>query len=374
MSLRLSGRAAALRRTEIREIFDAAPPDAIQLGLGQPDLVTPPAGALGGIAAIAAGRTGYGATAGSPELRDVLAERHGAEADQVLVTVGSQEAMFLACLALCDPGDEVLYPDPGYPAYPVVAGLVGARGVGYPVRGQAGFRVQADDVLDRITARTRAVILCGPSNPTGAIPDREQLERLVDGLGSRGVPWISDEIYAAFDWCGRFRSPRALRPDGGLVISSASKDVSMAGWRVGWVVGPRAVMPRLVAAHQYIVTCAPTISQAAAAAALGARGAAAREEIVERFRGRRRTMGAALGTVPGVRFVEPDGAFYYFADVSEHGDSREVARRILDRCNVVTIPGEAFGPGGAGYLRISFAASRATIQEGIGRIAREMAG
>lgn len=372
MTLRLSRKVMALQRTEIRRIFEAAPADAIQLGLGQPDLASPDVVGLGGIAAIAAGRTGYSATAGTSRLRELLAARHGARPEEVLVTVGSQEAMYLGCMALADPGDEILYPDPGYPAYPVVADLVGARGVPYPVRAEGGFRVDPDELLGRLSGRTRVAILCSPSNPTGAVTGRTATSAIVTELGRRGVPWISDEIYAAFDWRGAFVSPRSLDPGGGLVVSSVSKDVAMAGWRIGWTVGPEEVIRRLTAAHQYVVTCASTVSQLAAEAAFSPAGERSRTEVVERFRRRREAMAEGLAQVPDVRFEKPDGAFYFFVDVSAHGDSRAVARRLLERCRVVTIPGEAFGAGGAGYLRISFAAPIATIREGLARIAAEL--
>jgi len=373
--IRPSARVSRLERTLIRQIFESAPPDAINFGLGQPDLPTPPALALAGIDGITRGRTGYTATAGDVELRRRIAALypgHASGVDDVIVTVGSQEAMFAACLALLDPGDEVLFPDPGYPAYPVVARLCGAEPVPYPLRPERRFRLDADDVLERLGPRTRAVILCSPSNPTGACAERAELERLVAELGRREVPWISDELYAQFDWDGRFVTPAALAPGGGLIVSSLSKDVSMAGWRVGWVVAPTPVAQRLVAVHQCLVTCAPAISQHAALAVFSAEGAAARREVVERFRRRRALMAEGLERIPGARVEPPDGAFYFFLDVSRHGDALELARRLIERRRVVTIPGAAFGATAPGYLRLSFAADEAAIVEGTRRIAEEL--
>ena len=198
MILRPAQRMEGIERTLIRRIFDAAPPDAIQLGLGQPDLVSPPSICLSGIQAIAEGRTGYTSTAGDPELRAAVAARYRPwieGADGVAITIGSQEAMFAACLTLLDPGDEVLYPDPGYPAYPVVARLVGATAVPYPLRPERAYRLAAEDVLSRIRERTRLAIVCSPGNPTGAIHRREDLEALCAGLAGAGVGWLSDEIY-----------------------------------------------------------------------------------------------------------------------------------------------------------------------------------
>lgn len=375
MTLRPANRVANLERTLIRQIFDSAPADAINLGLGQPDLPTPAVAALGGVGAIAAGKTGYTSTAGDPELRAALARHYDGVAsgpDGVLVTVGSQEAMFASCMALLDPGDELLYPDPGYPAYPMVARLIGARGVPYPLRSDRAFQLDPADVEQRITSRTRAVILCAPSNPTGAGIDDRDLERIVEMLAARGIAWLSDEIYSAFYYAGTFRSPGEIAPGGGLVISSLSKDLSMTGWRVGWVIGEPALLSRIVATHQYVVTCACSVSQRAALAAFSPAGARARSAYVERFRERRDLMGEALSRLPGIRFHRPDGAFYYFVDVSCYGDAVSLCRRILERRNVVTIPGDAFGEGGRGFMRISFAADSQAIREGLRRIGEEL--
>lgn len=376
MSVTPARRVSRLERTLIRRIFDAAPRDAINLGLGQPDLATPVAVCVAGIEAIRTGRTRYTATAGDPTLREAIAGRYGSfarGAEQVVVTVGSQEAMFAALLCLVDPGDEVLFPDPGYPAYPVAAELVGALPIPYPLRKDRGFRIDPRDVESRLGERTRAVILCSPSNPTGAIHRAEDLERIVRLLDRRGVPWISDEIYAGQVYGGEAPSPRRWSDDGGLIVSGLSKEFSMTGWRVGWVVGPGHLVERLTAVHQYLVTCASSISQAAAQAAFTEAGADAAREYLEIFRRRRDLMAAELSRIPGIRFEMPDGAFYFFVDVSDYGSSLTLGRRILERCNVVTVPGEAFGDGGRGYLRISFAATENDIVQGVRAIRRELA-
>lgn len=377
MKIRPAARVAGLERTLIRQIFDSAPAGAINLGLGQPDLPTPEVVALQGVSAIASGRTAYTSTAGDPELRQAIAERYPDIADGpegVVVTVGSQQAMYVACLGLADPGDEILYPDPGYPAYPVVAELAGARGVSYPLDLRRGFRLDPEEVASRLTPGTRAVILCTPSNPTGAAIERRDLAELTRVLEQRGIPWISDEIYSAFSYDGPFVSPADLAPTGGLVISGLSKDVSMAGWRIGWIAGPREILARLVAVHQYLVTCASSVSQRAALAAFTPAGNEARRRYVEVFRRRRELMARELRAIPGLEVIPPDGAFYYFVDVSRHGDSLELARRLLRDAGVITIPGEAFGAQGRGFLRISFAASDEAIREGVRRIGHVLGG
>jgi aspartate/methionine/tyrosine aminotransferase len=378
VSVRTARRLRGMERTLIRRIFDAAPPDAINLGLGQPDLPTPAVASLAGIAGIVDGRTGYTPTAGETTLRDAIAASHGPFASgpaNVLVTVGSQEAMFAAFLALLDEGDELLYPDPGYPAYSGIARLLGARPVSYPVRAERAFRVDPDDVIGRLTPKSRLVVLCSPSNPTGAVTPRTDLCSLIGELEQRGVAWLSDEIYADFSYREAFVSASACSGgNGGLVVSGPSKGFSMTGWRVGWVVGAAKIISRLTTVHQYLVTCAPSISQAAAMATFSPRGRSERRRYGAILRRRREIMGEELRSLSGVRPVEPDGAFYYFVDVSRYGSSIELARRLLDRRKVITIPGEAFGENCAGWLRLSFACSEDGIREGLSRIREELAG
>jgi aspartate aminotransferase len=370
-------RMAGIRRTLIREIFDSAPPGAINLGLGQPDLPTPAVAALAGIGAIVEGRTGYTSTSGDPELRAAVARRYAkltSGPEGVVITVGSQEALFAASLTLVDAGQEVLYPDPGYPAYAAVARLLGAVPVPYPLRREHGFRLRADDVVERLSPRTAVVILSAPGNPTGACHRAVELARLLGVLAERDVPWISDEVYAGLCYDPDAAAPVDHARSAGLVISSLSKDMSMTGWRVGWVAGPPALIARVVAAHQYLVTCAPSVSQRAALAAFTPAGVAVQRAYLERFAARRTLMGAELARIPRIRFDPPDGAFYYFVDVAAYGDCLELSRRILARRGVITIPGVAFGEGGRGNLRLSFAATEEHIRQGIAAIAAELRG
>ncbi len=374
MTLSAGRRMQGVERTLIRRIFDAAPPGALNLGLGQPDLATPPRLALAGIDGIARGRTAYTSTAGDPALRAAIAARYGRTPESVVVTVGSQEAVFATVLTLADPDDEVLYPDPGYPAYPAVARLVGARPVAYPLRPERGFRVDPDDVASRISARTRLVIFCSPSNPTGAVDSREDLERAAGILRERGVAWLSDEIYGGFAYEGPAPSLREIDPEGGVVVSGLSKDLSMTGWRIGWAVAPPHVAAKIAAAHQYIVSCASSVSQAAALAAFGPDGDAERAAHLEVFRRRRALMAAEVAKIPGIRFALPEGAFYFFVDVSAHGSSLDIARRVLERKKVIVVPGEAFGDNASGWLRISYAADDDAIVRGIRALGDELAG
>ncbi len=365
-------RVASLQRTRIRRIFDEAPGDAINLGLGQPDLPTPAAICLAGVAGIARGRTAYTTTAGDPELRERIASAYpgfATGAGSVVVQVGSQEALFCSVMALADPGDEVLVPDPGYPAYAGVVRLAGATPIAYGLSAARGFRLDIADVEPRLTDRTRAVVLCSPGNPTGAIHRAEDVRRVCALLERRGIAWISDEIYSAFCYVGTVTSP-ARYSRGGVVVSGLSKSLSMTGWRIGWAVTDPSLAERISAVHQHLVTCAPSISQAAALAAFDERGRSDERRVLEVFRRRRERMARELARVPGIRWEPPDGAFYFFVRIDGLEDSDALSRRILERERVITIPGSAFGPGGEGHLRLSFAASEGDIVTGVRAIAR----
>jgi aspartate/methionine/tyrosine aminotransferase len=377
MSLRIARRLDGLDRTLIRRIFDSAPGGAVNLGLGEPEIPTPEAIALAGVGGIASGRTGYTSTAGMEELRAAVARRYGRAVEGpegILVTSGSQEALFACCMALLDPGDEVLYPDPGYPSYPIVARLIGARAVAYKPSRERGFRPGFADLEPHLTDRTRLVILNLPSNPTGACLPRDEMRRLLERIRERGVAWLSDEIYAGLRYDSEPLSALDLDVEGGLVISGLSKEFSMTGWRIGWIAGDPSVLARLLPVHQQLVTCASSLSQHAALRAFTREGDRARERILETFRNRRDLMRDELSRIPGLVCEPPDGAFYFFVDVAEYGDDLELCRRILERRRVITIPGRAFGAAGKGFVRLSFAATEESIRSGVEGIRRELAG
>lgn len=367
-------RARGIRRTLIRRMFDEAGPDAINLGLGEPDLATPGVIADAGVEAIRSGDTRYTATAGDPELRRAIAARSGQDPDRIVVTAGSQEALFIAVMALVGAGDEVLVPDPGYPAYGTLVALAGGRAVPYPLRRERAYRVDPLDVDACCTAATRAVVLCSPGNPTGAVHDDADLARITASLAERGVAWISDEVYREVRFHpGRVPSPADHDPDGGVVVSGFSKDLSMTGWRIGWAATPPGLVEAMVAIHQHVLTCAPSIAQRAATVAAGPDGDRARGEHLEVLTRRRACMLDALADAPGIEAAPPDGGLFCFVAVQGCRDSLALATRLLREHGVLTIPGVAFGPGGEGGIRLSFAASEDEIRAGVARFLRGIA-
>ena len=376
MSIPTASRLNGFRKTLIRRIYEAAPEGAINLGLGEPPGPTPAEVAEGGLQAIRKGETGYTPTAGRRDLlQTIAAGRSGTVLpEDVVVTAGSQEALFAALMLFVEPGREVLVPDPGYPAYPNIVQLLGGVPRRYPLLPSSGYRLDAADVLAMTSGATCAVILNAPGNPTGAVHRREELERLVAGLAERDVPFISDEIYAGLSWGDPAVSPLALSPSGGIAVSGLSKSHAMTGWRIGWAIAPPGLAEPLAAVHQHLVTCAPSISQGAALAALQPAGVEAAGRIRDRLARRRQRMDLELRSVPGIRYRLPDGGFYYFIQVEGCTDSEELALAILDKERVITIPGAAFGPGGEGCLRLSHAASDDDIVSGVAGIRRVLGG
>ena len=334
----------ALSKSLIRQVFDAAPASAINLGLGMPDLPVPQVVAEAVAAEAGSLSAPYTPNAGMMELRELVARRYGASVEQVVITAGVQEGLFCVLSSLAGPGDEILVPDPGFPAYAMIATVAGASVARYPCGETEGFRPTAKALEASITERTRAVVLNSPGNPTGAV--MEDAEGIADLLRSRAIPWVSDEIYDGFVWRGQHAGMPA---DAGFVLSGLSKTANLMGWRLGWVVMPDAWAPKLTAVHQSVATCASRLAQVAGIAALKG----AQDEIeanAATFRARRDRVRQLLAEA-GLNHAPLDGAFYAFVKVG--GDDVALAYDLLKR-GVITIPGTGFGPGGAGWLRIAY--------------------
>lgn len=357
--------------TLIRRVYEGAPAGCINLGLGQPIDPAPEAAIAAAKAVLDRRVVAYSPTAGLPELRAALARRvYGGRAEGVLVTSGSQEALWVTLMGLVEPGEDVLFAEPGYPAYRMVTEMIGARAVAVPSRFEASWRLEPEAVEAAWTDRTRAVIVGSPANPTGMFANaQEGMERIHAICRERGAWFVADEIYAPI----RFATPhRPLHELGERVVAigGMSKAFSGTGFRIGWIHALPEIVSGLLPLHQQVALCAPTMGQHAALASLESWGAPLEAELHARYAPRRRAMVDALAAIPGIRFHEPEGAFYVFVDVSRYAtDTLALALRLRDEARVITAPGESFGAAGTGFLRLSFVADAAQIREGVERIA-----
>jgi len=379
MSPRIASRVAGLRRTLIREIFESAPPDALNLGLGQPDL-EPPAVLREALARAAReGPSGYGPTAGDAVLRELVASSYAPFArgpGDAVITVGCQQATFVALGCLVDAGDEVLLPDPAFPGAARATEAWGGRPRPYPLRAERGFHLDPDEVISALTPQTRAVVVITPSNPTGTVEPAASLERLVDETARREIALLIDDTYATMYWLADGRAPGAPpRPLPHVVVCGGlSKSVALTGWRVGWVVCPDAeFVSRVVALQQTLLTCAPTPTQRAARVAFSTEGEAAAREVRGVFRRRRDLVARTLGARAEVRMAPLEGAFYAWVDASRAGGGAGFARRLLAEEKIVVIPGEAFGSTAPDWLRISYAQEDAALERALVLIASRLA-
>ena len=374
----VSARLRGVEKTLIRRMHDLSGPDCIDLGLGELRFPTPRAIVDHVKENLSSWKLGYTPNEGYGELRELIAKKSEVPtaAERICVTVGAQEALLAVLMVVVDAGDEILVPDPGFPAYASLVKIAGGAPKNYPLRPDHGFRLQAEDVLGSITGRTKAVILNSPNNPTGAVYDPEVLKKLAEGLRTMGILAISDEVYKEISFGAR-PDTIARYTDRCAVIDSFSKSFCLTGWRIGWCAVPMDLIKPLASFHQLAVTCVPAISQRAAAFAL--RGAAdeERRRNLEELRRRRGLAMKCLAEQTDLTYVPPEGAFYLFVDVSDKsgrfGSSLDIALEFLKKERVVVIPGVAFGPRGEGYLRLSFAAEPADLEEGIRRLGRFLA-
>ncbi|MCA9319828.1 MAG: pyridoxal phosphate-dependent aminotransferase [Planctomycetes bacterium] len=353
----------------IRQVSDGAPPDAIPFGLGEPTWDLPQAAreALARTPALCS----YGPQVGRIELRRAIAARYHARPEDVVVTNGTQEALYVVCQAYLDPGDEVLVPDPGFVGYRGVARLAGAQAVSYGLSQDGRFRLCAETLTAALDAHPRAKLcLIGhPANPTGGGADLETLKRVAAACRERGVLLVSDEVYREL-WFDRKQPSLRDADEDGLVLDSVSKSFGAPGLRVGWVIGADALLAPIRVIHGYAVTCASTPAQWAATAMLEAAEpllAQTRSEIAMRFE----IFQSAMREYLGHEVTPPDGSFYHFLKLPEraHEDPLAFCLRLRDEAKVVLVPGLAFGENGRGYARLSFAARPEQIREGVRRLA-----
>ena len=360
-----------IERSPIRSITDRAKPGDISFGLGEPDLPTPEVIRREAMRVILEERNGYTLQAGLPALRERVASDYphlNLSTDQVIVTAGSQEAMYLALMTLVEAGDEVLIPNPGFVAYPTITRMAGGIPTFYQLPAASDFSFDLDDFKLQLSSKTKIVVCTSPSNPTGRTLTRAELRSMAQAIADSGSDAfiISDEIYRDLYYTGeRPGSISELYPRT-VVISGLSKSMSMTGWRLGWILGDEAVIRAAHLLHGYVTTCASTISQKSALAAWSSEAVEARQQHRDIFKERRDHLLAALRAA-GLRCITPDGAFYTMVDVRDYGSSIDVAEAMLD-AGVVTVPGSAFGSEAEGFLRCSFCADLPVLTEGVKRM------
>jgi aspartate/methionine/tyrosine aminotransferase len=354
----------------------------IFLNIGEPDFTAPPPVQRAAAAAIAAGHTQYTQANGLPELRERIsgwyASRFGMSVDpaRIVVTAGASAALQLVCLALFEPGDEVLMPDPSYPCNRQFVAAAGAMAKLITTGPETRFQLDADAVRNHWTAATRGVLLASPSNPTGTSLAPEVLADIVSTVRERGGVTVIDEIYLGLSYDGRFgRSALALGDDV-ISINSFSKYFSMTGWRLGWVVLPPALVGPVETLAQHLFICPSTLAQRAALACFEPAALAEYERRREAFRARRDVVVPALNRIGLTVPVAPDGAFYAWADCSRfNASSWDFCFDMMRRAHVALTPGRDFGPATAErYVRLSFASALPSLEAAVERLGRELSG
>ena len=381
---RLSERIRTVPPSGIRRFFEIAATmeDVISLGIGEPDFVSPAPVVEAAVASLEAGKTGYTANLGLMELREAIADElhrlYGVRynpKNEIVVTIGASEAMMIAMLALLDPGDEILIPEPCFVSYGPTAQFAGGRVVYVPTRVETDFQVTAADIESRITDRTKALFLGYPNNPTGAVLRRETMAEIAEVVEKHDLFVISDEIYDRLVYGEAYERGHVCVPslDGmwerTVLLGGFSKGYAMTGWRIGYACAPEPLLRQMYKAHQYVVMSAPTVGQYGAVA--GIREAQNDVEAMRQAYDQRRRVIVDGLNAAGLPTFEPEGAFYCFPDITSTGlSSEEFAQRLLKEEHVACVPGDAFGPSGAGYLRCSYANSLENVTEAVRRIAR----
>jgi len=376
----VSERIASVPPSGIRRFFDIAATmeDVISLGIGEPDFTTPEPILRAGIEALERGETHYTSNSGLMELRRAIAEHldrlYGQTynpASEILITVGVSEALYLACTATLDPGDEVIIPEPCFVSYAPEVIFAGGVPVMVPTSAENEWQVTAEAIEAAVTERTKALLLGYPSNPTGAVMSRERLNEIAAVVKRHNLLVISDELYDRLVYDTRhvcFPSLPGMYSRT-ILLMGFSKAYAMTGWRIGWAAGPAEIMEMMRRVHQYTIMCAPTVAQYAALAALK-EGEPFVEEMRREYDRRRRLIVSGLNEI-GLTCVEPKGAFYAFPSIAVTGmDENTFAEKLLQEEHVAVIPGSAFGPSGKGYVRCSYATAYEKIEEALERMRR----
>jgi aminotransferase len=385
MSSRIAAHVREIPRSGIRDFFEIVQSmkDVISLGIGEPDFVTPWHIREAAVYALEKGRTGYTSNLGLPRLRRSIAkyvEHHFSLAydphEEIIVTVGVSEGIDLALRALLNPGDEVLHHEPCYVSYSPSIALAGGRAIPVTTRAGDDFVLHAEDLEKAVTPRTRLLMLSFPTNPTGAVMPRGELEKIAAFAVKHDLVVLTDEIYSELTYDDLAHHSIAMFPgmkERTLFLHGFSKAFAMTGWRIGFACGPADIIEAMMKIHQYSIMCASSMAQEAAIEALE-RGQRSMERMREEYRLRRNYIVSALNEA-GIPCHLPKGAFYVFPDIRGAGlSSREFSLQLLEKKKVAVVPGTAFGPSGEGYVRCSYATALDQIKIAVGRIGEFVAG
>lgn len=381
--IKIARHVSTLPPSGIRKFFDMVlgMKDVISLGVGEPDFVTPWNIRESAIHSIEQGYTSYTSNKGLRELRLAISNhlRHEYKMDynpdtEILITVGVSEALDLAIRAIINPGDEVIIPEPCYVSYGPVVIMAGGKPLFVPTCLENGFKVTPDQI-DRIcTKKTKAIILSYPANPTGASYTKIELERLKKVIQRYNLTVISDELYSELSYDFKHTPWPTLKGTRQkcIYLNGFSKAYAMTGWRIGYAIGPEDVIDAMTKIHQYTMLCAPTMAQFAALEAIQ-NGQNSVNQMREEYKRRRQFVVNSLNKM-GLKCHMPQGAFYVFCSIESTGlDEIEFASRLLKAQKVAVVPGNAFGPSGKGFIRISYASSMENLKEAINRIGKSLA-
>ena len=383
MAAKIASRMNRMAPSGIRKVnekalaMERAGERVLHFELGPPDFDTPEYIKMAAYQALAEGKVHYTSNFGLMELRQAIVDKLKREnnvdykATEVLVTVGLSEAVFAVLAAILEPGDEILVPDPVWLNYINVPNLLGAKPVMYSLKEENGFQMDLEEVRSKITDKTRAVVIVTPNNPTGGVLEEDVLKELADIAISNDLMVISDEVYERLVYDGAKHISIASLPgmkERTFTMNGMSKAYAMDGWRLGYVAAPEEYILTMNKFHQHNTTCAPSFVQAAAIAALTQEKDEV-QKMVKEYQRRRDYAVKAINEVEGISCICPKGAFYIFINCKSLGmKSAELSGYLLENAKIALVPGDVFGPGGEGYLRMSFATSYDNVVEGCAKL------
>lgn len=366
----LPRRMQGLQPTLIRQFFERALPDSINFGLGEPDLPTPQFMRDEAARIARDEQNGYTSHPGIPALRDKIAEQYphlNLERTDVVVTCGSQEAMTAAMMCIVDRGDEVLLPNPSFPAYDACVRVAEGKPVYYRLPADKDFGFDISNFRSQISERTKAAVVISPSNPTGKILTPDDLEQIAEALDGTGIYLISDEIYNDLYFADRPRSASEYY-DKTIIVNGLSKSLSMTGWRLGWAASSqKEIIHAIQVLHGFLTVCTSAITQKASLLAWTEEAEAAKQNARDIYKKRGEFLVDLFKNEMGLHATSPEGAFYTMLDVRQFGDDIEAAEKCLQN-RVITVPGVAFGDEAKGFLRVSFCNTEERMVEGVSRM------